>query len=79
MAWYVFALVEELPASPGAGLRAKLSARRVPGGFAILERRADVPPVEFGTLKKHDAVVARLAGEWFSLYLNPSADGQATS
>jgi hypothetical protein len=33
----------------------------VPGGFAILERRADVPPAEFGTLKKHDEVVARLA------------------
>jgi hypothetical protein len=61
MPWYVFALVEEPPARPGTGLRERLAARRVPGGFAILERRADVPPAEFGTLKKHDAVVARLA------------------
>ncbi len=61
MSWYVFALVEEPPARPGSGLRGRLAARRVPGGFAILERRADVPPPEFGMLKKHDAVLARLA------------------
>jgi hypothetical protein len=61
MSWYVFALVDEPPAKPGSGLRGRLAARRVPGGFAILERRADVPPPEFGTLKTHDAVLARLA------------------
>ena len=33
----------------------------MPGGFAIVERRVDVPPAEFGTLKQHDVVVARLA------------------
>ena len=62
MAWYVFALVEDLP-SPraGAGLRGPLAARRVPGGVAIVERRADVPPIELGTLRKHERVVARLA------------------
>jgi hypothetical protein len=61
MSWYVFALVESLAGNPGAGLQGRLAARRVPGGLVILERRADVPPAEFGTLQKHDAVVARLA------------------
>jgi hypothetical protein len=62
MAWYVFAFVDERPGSrPGAGLGGPLAARRVPGGFAIVERRGDVPPVEFGTLRRHDAVVARIA------------------
>src|SRR6476469_1958254 len=62
MAWYVFALVDERPRGrPGIGLDGGLSAQAVPGGFAIVERRADVPPMEFGTLKKHDAVLARLA------------------
>jgi hypothetical protein len=61
MSWYVFALVESLAGNPGAGLKGRLTARRVPGGVVILERRADVPPAEFGTLQKHDAVVARLA------------------
>lgn len=62
MAWYVFALVDERPRGrPGTGLGGGLSSQPIPGGFAIVERRADVPPVEFGTLKTHEAVIARLA------------------
>jgi hypothetical protein len=61
MPWYVFALVDEPPARPGSGLSGRLSARPIPGGFAIVERRADVPPIAFGTLRRHDAVVSRLA------------------
>lgn len=62
MAWYVFALVDEPPtARPGRGLRGPLATRRVPGGFVIVERRADVPPAEFDTLRAHDAVVSRVA------------------
>ncbi len=62
MAWYVFALVDEpLTGRPAGGLSGRLASRRVPGGYAIVERRADVPPVEFGTLKKHDAVIARVS------------------
>jgi len=62
MALYVFALVDERPSGrPGTGLSGGLIAQPIPGGFAIVERRADVPPVELGTLQKHDAVVARLA------------------
>jgi hypothetical protein len=38
-----------------------LSFRRIPGGFAAVERRADVPPAEFDTLKRHQAVVQALA------------------
>jgi hypothetical protein len=33
----------------------------VAGAFAAVERRADVPPIEFGLLRKHQAVVSRLA------------------
>lgn len=63
MAWYVFALVDERPRSrQGSGLAGPLAARAVAGAFAIVERRGDVPPVDFGTLRKHDAVVTRLAG-----------------
>jgi Gas vesicle synthesis protein GvpL/GvpF len=63
MPWYVFALVDRPPVGPlGRGLAGALTARRVPGGFALVERRADVPPVELGTLKQHDAVLARVAG-----------------
>lgn len=62
MAWYVFALVDERPRGrPGTGLGGRLSSQPIPGGFAIVERRGDVPPVEFGTLRTHDEVVARLA------------------
>jgi len=62
MAWYVFALVDRVPSGPpGRGLSSRLAVRRVPGGLLVVERRADVPPVEFGTLQQHQAVVARLA------------------
>jgi len=62
MAWYVFALVDALPATrAGQGLTGPLSIRKLAGAFAVVERRADVPPVEFGSLKKHQEVVARLA------------------
>ena len=62
MAWYVFALVDAIPAGrAGKGLSGALSLRKLPGGFLVVERRADVPPVEFGSLKKHQDVVARLA------------------
>jgi hypothetical protein len=62
MPWYVFALVDRAPAGPkGTGLSAALGLRRVPGGYAVVERRADVPPAEFGSLQRHQDVVARLA------------------
>jgi hypothetical protein len=62
MAYYVYALVDERPAGRlGRGLGGAVSLRAVPGGFAVLERRADVPPAEFGTLKTHDALVAAVA------------------
>src|SRR5262245_29775319 len=62
MAWYVFALVDRIPSGqPGRGVGNRLTVRRIPGGLLVVEQRADVPPVEFGTLQKHQAVVARLA------------------
>jgi hypothetical protein len=62
MAWYVFALVDAVPGGrTGAGLSGPLSLRKLAAGFAVVERRADVPPLEFGSLKKHQDVVARLA------------------
>jgi Gas vesicle synthesis protein GvpL/GvpF len=62
MAWYVFALVDQIPAGRmGKGLTGALSVRKMPGGFLVVERRADVPPVEFGSLRKHQDVVTRLA------------------
>lgn len=62
MAWYVFALVDEVPAgTTGTGITGALSLRKLAGAFAVVERRADVPPVAFGTLKKHQDVVSRLA------------------
>src|SRR5687768_7782214 len=62
MAWYVFALVDKIPAVRGGkGLTGPLSIRTLAGAYAVVERRADVPPVEFGSLKKHQDVVARLA------------------
>jgi hypothetical protein len=62
MAWYVFALVDKVPAGrAGKGLTGPLSIRKLAGAFAVVERRGDVPPVEFGSLKQHQDVVARLA------------------
>ena len=62
MAWYVFALVDAIPAGrAGKGLSGTLSIQKLAGGFLVVERRADVPPVEFGSLKMHQDVVARLA------------------
>ena len=62
MAWYVFALVDARPGrTRGEGAERAALASQAAGGFAVVERRADVPPVEFGTLKKHQDVVARLA------------------
>ena len=62
MGWYVFALVDAIPdGRAGKGLSGALSLRKLPAGFVVVERRADVPPVEFGSLKKHQDVVARLA------------------
>ena len=62
MPWYVFAIVDQAPkGAKGKGLSGALGLRPVPGGFAIVERRADVPPAEFGSLGRHHDVVARLA------------------
>lgn len=61
MAWYVFALVDKVPARRWRGLSAPLSFRRAAGVYAAVERRADVPPLEFGVLQKHQRVVCRLA------------------
>lgn len=62
MPYYVYALVDERPAGRlGRGLGGAVSSRPVPGGFAVVERRADVPPAEFGTLKKHDRLVGAVA------------------
>lgn len=61
MPWYVFALVDEAPpGAKGKGLSGALGLRAVPGGFAVVERRADIPPVEFGSLQRHQDVVARV-------------------
>ena len=61
MAWYVFALVDRAPrAGAGRGFRAPLAFRRIAGAFAAVERRVDVPPAEFGVLRKHQAIVCRL-------------------
>lgn len=62
MPWYVFALVDAAPSgAKGRGLSGPLALRRVPGGFAVVERRADVPPIELGSLKRHQAVLTRIA------------------
>lgn len=64
MGLYVFALADALPAGrPGKGLTGALSVRKVAGAFAIVERRADVPPADFGTLTKHQQIVQRLAAQ----------------
>jgi hypothetical protein len=63
MAWYVFALVEDVPdRGLGRGLSGPLRLRSAGGAVAIVERRADVPPPEFGSLRAHQAVVTRVAG-----------------
>ena len=60
--WYVFALVDRPPrGAKGKGLSGALGLRRVPGGYAVVERRADVPPPEFGSLQRHQDVVTQLA------------------
>lgn len=62
MPWYVFALVDEPPAGrPGSGLSGPLALRPAAGAYAVVERRADVPPAEFGTLRRHHDVVMKLA------------------
>jgi hypothetical protein len=62
MAWYVFALVDGTPSGGRVkGLSGPLGLRNIPGGFAVVERRADIPPAEFGSLKRHHDVVAELA------------------
>ena len=62
MAWYVFALVDDMAAGkPGTGLSGPLGIRRIGSILAVVERRADVPPAEFGTLQRHQAVVTELA------------------
>ena len=62
MAWYVFALVDAVPSGgAGKGLTSALSLRKLAGAFVVVERRADVPPIAFGTLKTHQDVVSRLA------------------
>ena len=62
MSFYVFAVVDRPPSGrPGTGLRGALSLRRVGDAFAVVERRADVPPAEFGSLQRHQAVVKDLA------------------
>src|SRR5579871_5564153 len=63
MAWYVFALVDDVPERGlGRGLSGPLRPRNAGGAVAIVERRADVPPGEFGSLRAHQAVVTRIAG-----------------
>lgn len=62
MAWYVFALVDRIPSgAAGRGLTGALALRKLAGAYALVERRADVPPAAFGTLKKHQEVVSRVA------------------
>ena len=62
MSLYIFALVDRPPSGrPGTGLTGPLSLRPVGDAFAVVERRADVPPAEFGTLQRHQAVVTDLA------------------
>lgn len=62
MAWYIFALVDAPPrGAKGKGLSGTLGLRPIPGGYAVVERRADVPPREFGSLQRHQRVVSELA------------------
>ena len=62
MPWYVFALVDAPPHGRlGRGLSGPLRARPCSGAYAIVERRADVPPAELGSLRAHQDVVSKLA------------------
>jgi hypothetical protein len=61
MSLYVFALMDAPIARAGRGLRGPVVVRPVAGAFAAVERRADVPPIEFGTLQSHETIVDRLA------------------
>lgn len=62
MPWYVFALVDVPPGGRlGRGLSGPLRARPCAGAYAIVERRADVPPAELGSLRAHQRVVSKLA------------------
>lgn len=61
MPWYVFALVDAPARQAGRGLQNAIAFRPIDGGFAAVERRADVPPLDFGTLQAHERVVDRLA------------------
>jgi len=62
MGWYVFALVDDAPRGRiGNGLTGPLTVRRIGNAFAVVERRADVPPADFGSLERHQRIVSRLA------------------
>lgn len=61
MPLYVYALVDAAPGKAGRGISGAVSVREIAGGFAVVERRADVPPLDFGTLKIHEQVINRLA------------------
>jgi len=61
MPWYVFALLDAKPSRPtGKGLSGPITLREIGGCYVAAERRADVPPLELGALKKHHLAVARL-------------------
>jgi Gas vesicle synthesis protein GvpL/GvpF len=62
MGWYVYGLVDARPSGrPARGLSGPLSVRAHAGVLVVVERRADVPPAEFGTLRKHQAAVLAIA------------------
>jgi hypothetical protein len=62
MAFYVFAVTDAAPAkTAGRGLSAPVIVRPVAGVFVAVKRRADVPPLELGSLKLHQQTVERLA------------------
>jgi hypothetical protein len=60
MAWYVFALLDAPPARRMQGLSGPIAVREMGPCYVAAERRADVPPIELGALKRHHLVVARL-------------------
>jgi hypothetical protein len=58
----MFALADRVPANRlGRGLTGALRIRSVAGAYAIVERRADIPPPAFGSLSAHQAVLVRLS------------------